>query len=228
MTVQDGLSKIEVFSAANPASRAALAPYTSIKKYKKGEHIFFDRDAVETLFGVIDGTVILYKMSSTNEKRGVFIYGAGSLLNEDSLDGRLASINAELLRDSEILWVTKRAFLRVAATDFALSQSLMRSMSMKVRRLYHLMKNTANNLRGDRRIAAKLWKLSRDHGVKTALGTEINFDLSITTLAEFLGSQRETVSRQVKTLCDQGLLIVKHSRFIIPNRENLVIYFENS
>jgi CRP-like cAMP-binding protein len=99
---------------------------------------------------------------------------------------------------------------------------------MKVRRLYHLMKNTSNNLRGDRRIAAKLWKLSRDHGVQTAQGVEINFDLTITALAEFLGSQRETVSRQIKSLTDAGLLTVKNSRFIIPSREKLLDFFENS
>ena len=84
------------------------------------------------------------------------------------------------------------------------------------------MKNTTNNLRGDKRIAAKLWKLSRDHGVKTKYGTEINFDLTITTLAEFLGSQRETVSRQVKILTSAGLLIIQNSRFIIPDREKLL------
>jgi CRP-like cAMP-binding protein len=55
---------------------------------------------------------------------------------------------------------------------------------------------------------------------------EINFDLTITALAEFLGSQRETVSRQVKTLSDAGLLIVKNSRFIVPSRENLLDFFE--
>jgi CRP-like cAMP-binding protein len=90
------------------------------------------------------------------------------------------------------------------------------------------MKNTSNNLRGDRRIAAKLWKLSRDHGVKTSRGVEINFDLTITTFAEFLGSQRETVSRQIKTLTDAGLLIVKNSRFIIPSREKLLEFFDES
>jgi hypothetical protein len=48
---------------------------------------------------------------------------------------------------------------------------------------------------------------------------EINFDLTITALAELLGSQRETVSRWVRVLTSAGLLMVKKSRFIIPSRE---------
>lgn len=177
------------------------------------------------LFAVIDGTVAVYKMGSTGEKRGMFIFGAGNMLNEDSMYGSRFSMNAEALRDSEVLCVGMGAFEAACAKDLELSKAVMQSISMKVRRLYHLMKNTSNNLRGDRRIAAKLWKLSRDHGVKTAEGVGINFDLTITALAEFLGSQRETVSRQVKTLTDAGLLIVKKSRFIIPNREKLMEFF---
>ncbi|MDR2484609.1 MAG: Crp/Fnr family transcriptional regulator [Treponema sp.] len=227
MTVQEALTKIEVIAAASSASHAVLAPDSAVKNYKKGEHIFFDKEETGSFYGVLAGTAAIYKMSSTFEKRGMFIYGAGALLNEESIDGKPASVNAELLRDSQILRIRRSAFLRACVADPALSKAFMDSMAMNIRRLYHLMKNTSNNLRGDRRIAAKLWKLSRDHGVQTEAGIEISFDLSITALAEFLGSQRETVSRQVKTLCDNGLVIVKNSRFIIPNRKKLLNYFED-
>ena len=227
MTIRGALTKIEVTAKASPASLFALEQAAVIKRYKKGEHIFHDRDELASLFGVIDGTVAVYKLSAAGEKRGMFIFGAGALLNEDSMKG-YASVNAEALSDSEILCVRTDVFKKACAKDGGLSAALVDSMSMKVRRLYHLMKNTSNNLRGDRRIAAKLWKLSRDHGVPGESGVEINFDLTITTLAEFLGSQRETVSRQVKTLSDAGLVIVRNSRFIIPDREKLLDFFENS
>jgi CRP-like cAMP-binding protein len=227
MTVRDALSKIEITAKASPASLSLLEQNAVIKRYKKGTGIFFEKDAVVTLFGVIDGTAALYKLSTSGEKRGLFIFGAGALLNEDSMNGGRSSANAETLRSSEILCIPMNVFEKACAKDGDLSKAVIDSMAMKIRRLYHLMKNTSNNLRGDRRIAAKLWKLSRDHGVKTAQGVEINFDLTITALAEFLGSQRETVSRQVKTLAGAGLIIIKNSRFIIPSREKLLDFFEN-
>jgi CRP-like cAMP-binding protein len=229
MKIREALLKIEVISKAAPASLALLEQGSAIKRYKKGEHIFFERDEVAALFAVIDGTAAVYKMSGAGEKRGMFIFGAGTLLNEDCVNGGKIVVNAEALRDSDILRIGMGVFRAACARDTSLSGALLDSISMKVRRLYHLMKNTSNNLRGDRRIAAKLWKLSRDHGVKTEEGVEINFDLTITALAEFLGSQRETVSRQVRALADAGLLIVKKSRFIIPDREKLAeFFFENS
>jgi CRP-like cAMP-binding protein len=226
MIVHDALLIIKVIAQARSDSLAMLEQGASIKRYKKGEHIFSDRDEKATLFGVVDGTVAINKLGSTGEKRGMFIFGAGMLLNEDSIYGSRVSVNAEALRDSDILCMKMRLFEAACAKDSGLSKALIESLSMKVRRLYHLMKNTSNNLRGDRRIAAKLWKLSRDHGVQTAQGVEINFDLTITELAEFLGSQRETVSRQVKTLTDAELLIFKNARFIIPSREKLLEFFE--
>jgi CRP-like cAMP-binding protein len=233
MTIHDALRKIEVIAKASEASLFALEQGATIKQYKKGEHIFHEWNDLTALFGVIDGTVAVYKLSTAGEKRGIFIFGPGALLNEDSLIGSSAStgrasVNAEALRDSDILCVRMGVFKKTWAKDSDLSVALIDSLSLKVRRLYHLMKNTSNNLRGDRRIAAKLWKLSRDHGVARADGVEINFDLTITTFAEFLGSQRETVSRQVKTLTDAGLVIVKNSRFIIPDREKLLDFFEDS
>jgi CRP-like cAMP-binding protein len=226
MTIHEAFMIIEVTAQASADSRTLLEQGAIVKRYKKGEHIFFDKDDGATLFGVIKGTVAIYKLSTTGDKRGIFIFGVGALLNEDSMNGNRISINAEALRDSDILCVKMKVFEAACVKDAKLSKALIDSISLKVRRLYHLMKNTSNNLRGDRRIAAKLWKLSRDHGVQTIEGVEINFDLTITMFAEFLGSQRETVSRQVKTLTDAGLLIVKKSRFIIPSREKLLEFFE--
>jgi CRP-like cAMP-binding protein len=228
VTIREALLKVEVTAKAAAASLALLEQGAAVKRYKKGEHIFFDRDEGAARFAVIDGTVTVYKMSGAGETRGMFIFGAGTLLNEDCVNGGKIAVSAEALRDSDILRIDRGVFKAACAKDPCLSAALLDSISMKVRRLYHLMKNTSNNLRGDRRIAAKLWKLSRDHGVKTAEGVEINFDLTITTLAEFLGSQRETVSRQVRTLAGAGLLMVKKSRFIIPSREKLMEFFENS
>ena len=52
-------------------------------------------------------------------------------------------------------------------------------------------------------------------------GVEIDFDLSISFLAEMVGAKRETVSRQVKALTNRGLIEVHKKRFFIKDRERL-------
>jgi len=86
------------------------------------------------------------------------------------------------------------------------------------------MRNTPSSVRGDKRIAAKLWRLSRDFGVPYERGTKINFDLTITYLAGMSGLKRETVSRHLKLLSDRHLVIAGKNTFIIPDRGKLKRY----
>lgn len=75
-------------------------------------------------------------------------------------------------------------------------------------------------------MAAKLLKLSWDHGMEDENGVRIDMNLTVTYLAEMLGSKRETVSRQVKSLVEQGLVMVKNNKYIIPDQEKLSKYFK--
>jgi CRP-like cAMP-binding protein len=228
MTIEEGFRTIEVFKKAHPASIMNLLPYTRIRHFHKGESLFLERDEGDSLFFLIDGIVALYKLHSNGDKRTVFIYGAGVLLNEMILDYKPVSINAEALRDSAVLCLNRSRFLSACSRDFGLTKTVMGTMTMKIRRLYRLMKNTAHNIRGDKRIVARLWKLSRDFGRLTPRGTEIDFDLTITQFAELLGTQRETISRQVQLLAKQGIIILDKKRFIIPDRDKLLQYFSSS
>jgi CRP-like cAMP-binding protein len=228
MTSKEALKTIKVLQAAQESSLVELRSFALVKSYTKGEHIFLERDEVRHFFCILEGIAALYKINSVNEKRSVFVYGTGEMLNEVILDGKPASMNGEILKDARVLCLERTGFLSVCRKDFGLTKAVMDSMAMKIRRLYHQLRNTSTNIRGDKRIAAKLWKLSRDYGVGCGRGTEIDFDLTITYLAELLGSQRETVSRQVKVLTEQGLVIVDKSRFIIPDREKLQDYFRET
>ena len=48
--------------------------------------------------------------------------------------------------------------------DFKLTEVILYSMSKKIRRLYRQIKNTVPT-KMDKRVAAKLWKLSKDYGL---------------------------------------------------------------
>lgn len=224
MNIQEAILNINVLRAANPASIAALMPFLSLKRFEKNELLFLDKEVVETVYFLSNGVCLLYKLGGNEEKRGVFIYGPGAMLNEVILDERPASINCEFLASSEVLCISRNRFLSACEQDFMLTKAVMDSMALKIRRLYHQMKNTTNTVRGDKRIAAKLWKLSRDYGVPCERGVKIDFDLTITFLAELMGYQRETVSRQIKTLSAQGLVIADRGSMIIPDREKLQQY----
>lgn len=228
MDIRTAVETIPILQAANPASLAALMPYATLRRADKGTLLFLDRDTVLPVYFLVKGTAALYKLSDNQDKKVIFIYGSGAMLNEEFLDEKPASASCELLTDSLILCFERQRFLFICQQDFGLTKAVMDSMALKIRRLYRQMKNTSNAIRGDRRLASKLWKLSVDHGIPCERGIKIGFNLTITYLADLLGFKRETVSRHLKFLTDRNLVVIERNRFIIPDRDKLKAYFDES
>lgn len=224
MNLKEAFSKAEILRNANAASLASLASFAGLKPVKQGEHLFRDKENVNTFYIILEGMAALYKLGDNGEKKVIFVCGGGKALNEVILNGLSASVNCEILSDGLVLCLPDKELLSVMEQDFRLTKAVMDSMSLKIRRLYHQLKNTPNSMRGDKKIASKLWKLSLDYGVPCGEGVEIDMDLTITYLADMLGSKRETVSRQVRLLANEGLLIYRQNRFIVPDREKLKNY----
>lgn len=194
---------------------------------RRGEHLFHDRDEISAVYFVASGMVSLYKINSLGERRVVFTLGPGSLLNETIGERYLASINCQTIQDSTIIAIDAKELLDIASGDFGLARGLLDALSGKVRRLYRQIKNASGSLRGDKRLAAKLWKLALDYGVSSEDGVRIDMKLSVTYLSEMLGVQRETVSRQLGTLASLGLVEVRDGVFRVPNTNALAEYFKD-
>jgi len=222
--IESYFTTIPILAKASKDTKETLLPYTRVKKYAKGEHLFLEKFKVEHIYFLLNGNASFYKLGSNQERKVIFIHKSGDILNEEALDGKLTSVNCEFLVTSHVLCIDIHQFLYCCEHDFQLTKALMDAMSLRIRRLYHQMKNTVNSLTGDKKLAAKLWKLGRDHGSICKEGIEINLPLTITYLADTLGSKRETVSRQTKILVDKGLIIVERNRFVICNADNLLTY----
>ena len=110
--------------------------------------------------------------------------------------------------------------------DFILTQNVMNALTKRVRRLYRQLKNATSIIKIEKKIAAKLWKLGKDYGVPCEKGIKINFSITVTSLADLLGSYRETVSRALKLLIQKELIIYENKQIIIPNPDALSKFFK--
>lgn len=205
MTIKEALQISDVLSQASSSSQTELASFAFIKRYERGKHVFYDQEEVNCIYILLEGIASLYKTNSLGEKKVIFIYGPGNMLNEVMLQELPASINCEIREDALVLVLPKERLWHVMERDGALTRAVMDSMSLKIRRLYRQLKNTTNALSGEKRLAAKFYKLARDYGTVTESGIRIEMNLSITYLAEMVGSKRETVSRQMKKLTEMDL-----------------------
>jgi CRP-like cAMP-binding protein len=224
MDIRSACDKIQVFKKASPASLAGVLGCVRLKQYGKRAVLFRDREGVGEFYFLVSGLVSLFKVSGMGERKVVFLCKEGEMLNEVIIGEEVASIEAEALTDCQVLVMKRKDLEQLMAYDYQFCKGVMESMAIKIRRLYRQMKNTPNSVRLDRQIGAKIWKLCRDYGNVCEEGVEIGFDITISFLAEMVGAKRETVSRQVKVLVEQGLIQVERRRVKVLDQEKLVEY----
>ncbi|SHH14888.1 Crp/Fnr family transcriptional regulator [Clostridium grantii] len=199
---------------ANEKTVEAIKSHSNLIKIKKGEKLFSERDELNKIYFVLKGKMTMFKSSSAGQKKVVYILDEGQIINEVLFDAKFASINCEAFENSNLLGIDKDKLLELMEKDFLLTQIILNMMSKKIRRLYRQLKNTVPK-RMDKKVAAKLWKLSRDYGVKTENGTMIDLNITITYLADMLGSPRETISRAINLLKNEGMISFNNKKIVV-------------
>lgn len=221
---KDDIQNIALFGGLDEEKIDYLFQNSSKLAVGKGKSLFLEKDKVNDIYIVLKGKVSLFRLSELGQKRVIFILDKDEIINEVIFDDLPASINCVAFEDSIILGINRQALLYIMSKDFQLTQAIMDSMGKKIRRMYRQIKNTLP-LRVDKKLAAKLWKLSRDYGVEVGEGILINLDLSVTYLSYMLGTSRETVSRCISDFQKQGFISYKYNKIVVKDRNRLSIYF---
>jgi CRP/FNR family transcriptional regulator, cyclic AMP receptor protein len=220
------LKKLELFSCINEETITSFINKCEKIIIDKGQILFFERQEVNNIYIVLRGKVTMYRTTSDGQKRIIYVLTDGTIINEVIFDGANASICCEGFESTEIISINRDEFLKIMSQDFNLTKVIIDSMSKKIRRLYRQLKNTAV-IRVDKKVAAKLWKLSMDYGKPYGEDTIIDIKMTITYLAEMLGHPRETISRSLKTLENEGLVMYTDKRIVI-NQKKLIEYYRKT
>jgi CRP-like cAMP-binding protein len=234
------LYNINAFNNISNESIEKLKKILNIKELKKKEMLFFEKDVVTNVYMIYLGKVSLFRINQNGQRRIIYILDAGEIINEVIFDDLPASISCEGFENSIILEFNKEKLLEIMKDDFVLTQNIMNSMGRKIRRLYRQIKNTIP-MGMDKKIAAKLWKLSKDYGTNCCNSqcenhfddceckkwTRLDIKISVTYLADMLGSSRETVSREMTKLKNLNLIKWKENKKLVVNREALLKYYRD-
>ncbi|WP_297206146.1 Crp/Fnr family transcriptional regulator [uncultured Brachyspira sp.] len=225
ITLDEAFNQIKIFENISSQTIEYIKQFSSLKIYKEKEHIFMDKDKINNIYIIVSGKAALYKLNNFGDKKIIFIFDEGKLLNEHSLQGIKVSINCEVLEDSIVMFIPSDIFIKAMEKDFILSKTILDLMSLNIRRLYRQLQNTTNNLECEKKLASKLLKLAKDNGISCENIVKINVPLTVTYISEMIGSRRETVSRQIKKLSKLGFIEFKDNFIFIKDIDKLRNYF---
>lgn len=202
-------------------SLLALKKISVVEKRKKGDILFEERGDTEMIYFVLDGYVSLFRSSRYGEEKILFVCGPGEMLNEVVLQKERSSAAARALTDVTLMEAPCNDFKELCRTDFDLVIAVFESLSRKTRRLAHQAGNSNGTYPLEKHLASKLWKLARDYGIDTEEGKEINFEVTVTFLANMLGAKRESVSRAVSKMKKDGYISHEGRKLVVLDLEKL-------
>lgn len=188
--------------------------------------LFREGDVMDSVYMIQSGQYALFKLFASGDQRVIFTLGPGEILNYPEPRPRPISIGCRVICGGIIYKLEQKALSQAMKKDPVLALNTIDLYNLRMRRLYRQLKNSSGYVRLDKRIAAKLWKLSKDYPAPHPEGVAIDLKITMTLLAELIGASRESVSRSIKPLLDQRLVIQEKGYFIVPDRRRLEEYFK--
>ena len=225
MSEKEVIKELSLLNDMSPELSESLVKAGKIIEYPKGKILMRQREPVDAVYFQLSGKSMIYNLTHHGKRKILFIYGKGTLLNENIFNNYNASVYCEMLAKSKMLVISVSDMNKLMEQNYALVKAIIEAQEKKIWRLGHQLKNTNSSIYLEKKLAAKLWKLSRDFGIDTEEGREIDINLSVTFLADMLGVSRETTSRVFATLVGLGLVKQNKKRIIILDGQGLSHYY---
>jgi CRP-like cAMP-binding protein len=210
------LRQVPLFEQLGDPELNRIALASREKAYPKNSVILFEDDPGDALYVVLRGQVKVVLIGEEGREVILSILSDGDFFGEMALiDDLPRSAHVIATQDSTLLVLRRDDFHRCLESSPRIALGLLRAMSRRLRqaddKIGGLVLLDVNG-----RVARLLLEFASDHG-----GQVIPRKVTHHTIAQMIGSSRETVSRTMREFADQGLIEVSRQSIAITNRERL-------
>jgi len=216
MSATDVLRKVPLFSDLSEAELARFAEVTREREYPKNSVILFEDDPGDALYIVSTGQVKVVLIGEDGREVILSVLGDGDFFGEMALiDDEPRSAHVIAMRDSQLLVLRRDDFQAQLVAQPKIGLKLLRVLVQRLRRADEKIGGLVL-LDVNGRVARLLLDMADEGG-----GPKITRRLTHHTIAQMIGSSRETVSRAMRELVDRGFIDVTRREISIRNRDGL-------
>ena len=208
------LRSCRLFADLDAPELRDIQAITLHREYRKGQLIFTEGEVSRGFCVLAAGTVKIYRLGPDGRERIIHVVAAGDSFAEAAMFMTAYPATAEALSTATVLWIEKNGFKQLLGHDSKLSFKIMGAL---VQRLNHL-RNVLTDLtlkEVPARFASYVLSLPAQPG------QPIRINISKTTLAQMLGTTKETFSRLLARLCQHRVLTYRGNLIRIGNRTRL-------
>lgn len=217
------LRGIPFFKGIDPGLFDRVLPFVQEKTYRKGSIIFLEGSDGDEIYFILSGSVSIH---TVNRSKKVVL----ALFQEGDYFGEMALIKPGLLRSATAETASQTRLLSLRRTYFQLLFENDRNL------LHYLVEDTMNRLRKANqqiydltflsvrsRIIKRLCAWCEEYGGTAPAGAPVVIPIKLThqQLADMVGAVRETVSKVLQDMQDEGLIQIRQKLIQVEDRARL-------
>lgn len=215
-------ARVPIFSSLGTEELKQIASLIVQKSYKKNELIIEEGSTPHNFMIVNKGKIKVYGYSQDGKEQIMYILTPGDFFGERNLlHNRQADYNAQAMEDTVVCMIQREKFQELLFKFPGISIKIMDVLCGRLEKMESMFKKISPK-DVDSRVNMVLLELSHKFGRRHEKGILVELPMNREELANYIGVARETVSRKISSLKDEGIIeILGNKKILILNEEAL-------
>jgi CRP/FNR family transcriptional regulator len=207
--------KVSIFSELNDQLLGDVVNNVERKRFSKGDIIFETGQISDRLYIVNSGRVKIFNYSREGKEQILYILNEGDFIGELSLLKKTSfEFNAAALEETSLCTVSKRHFDSIIQKNPHITLKILEALHDRLVKLEMLVQNL-NTKDIEARIAAMLLSFLKESGKEAISGVTLELPLNREEMGSYIGTTRETISRKLTLMQDEGILEFEGNKKVI-------------
>ena len=224
VSTSDFLRRVPLFDALGNSEIEALAELAFARTFTKGQLIILVAETGDSLFIIRKGQVKVSLLHEDGREFILSLLGEGEFFGELALlDDRPRSANVVATEETELIILKRADFQELVNRVPGIAVTMLEELAGRLRRTDEQVGGLAlRNVYS--RVAKTILRLASDNGVETEEGVLIEHRPTHQQLANMSGTTRETVTRALKQLEDEGYIQSRGREILIIPEDNPLLH----
>ncbi|NJD03143.1 MAG: Crp/Fnr family transcriptional regulator [Ruminiclostridium sp.] len=199
-----------------------MAALITKKRYEKNELIIMEGSIPESLIIIEKGQVKVFRYTHEGKEQILYIFSEGDFFGEKNLLKRHeATYNVEAMEATHICMINKKDFQKLLIEYPEIGIKIIEELGSRMDKLESSIQSMGTKSI-ESRINGILLDFAAKYGRKHTKGVLVELPLSREGIANYIGTARETVSRKLGVLQDEGVIeMIGNKKILILNMRAL-------
>ena len=215
------LREIPLFSELSIEQLRNISSISKLKRFNKNDRIFNENDIYLGFYILLKGSVKVYKITSSGKESVVHIVKPFTVFADIPLfEGTNYPVSADALEECLALLIPKEKFLELIKSEPEISLKMLGGFAKRLKSLVAQLEDLSS-LEVLNRLAKYILKEIKTAGTEALAEPSVKLSVPKSTIASYLGTITETLSRSLKKLQNDNIIRVKGKTVFVCDLKKL-------